>query len=78
LTTHEKMTKEEFENKIKKSAIGFQIGGFRPEDSLTSSWIGNVKVSGESWPKSNGQSMIPICQLNLKELPNIPENLKDN
>jgi len=73
------MTKEEFENKIRKSAIKFQVGGFRPEDSLTSSWIGNVtvKLGDESWPESNGQPMIPICQLNLTELPNRPENLKD-
>ena len=73
------MTKEEFENKIKKSAIKFHVGGFRPEENLTASWIGNVTVKGtnESWPESNGQPMIPICQLNLSELTNRPDNLKD-
>lgn len=73
------MTKEEFQDKIRKPAIKFQVGGFRPEDSLTASWIGNVTVGkrDESWPESNGQPMIPICQLNLSKLPSRPENLKD-
>ncbi|QNR25165.1 DUF1963 domain-containing protein [Croceimicrobium hydrocarbonivorans] len=73
------MTREEFETKIKKPAILFQVGGFRPTDSKTASWIGKVMVgeAGESWPESNGKPMIPICQLNLKELPSRPDNLKD-
>jgi uncharacterized protein YwqG len=73
------MTKDEFENKIKKSAIVFQVGGFRPIENLTASWIGNITVKGinESWPEFNGQPMIPICQLNLSELTNRPDNLKD-
>lgn len=73
------MTREEFENKIKKSAIRFQVGGFRPSESTTASWIGKVTVAkdGETWPESNGKPMIPICQLNLAELSKRPDNLKD-
>lgn len=73
------MTKEEFENNISKPAIQFQVGGFKPQESLTASWIGEVTVGkkGESWPEYNGKPMIPICQLNLTELPTKPENLKD-
>lgn len=73
------MKKKEFENRIKRPATIFQVGGFRPEDSLTASWIGNITVKkrNESWPESNGQPMIPICQLNLSGLSDIPESLKD-
>lgn len=73
------MKREEFGNKIKKSAIRFQVGGFRPTESLTASWFGKVTVAkdGESWPESNGNPMIPICQLNLSELSQRPENLQN-
>lgn len=73
------MTKEEFANQIRKSAIGFQVGGFRPDESLTASWFGKVLVGkkGEAWPVSNGNPMLPICQINLTEITGIPENLSD-
>lgn len=73
------MTKEEFVHKIRKPAIKFQVGGFRPVEDLTASWIGNITVKGvnESWPEFKGQPMIPICQLNLSEFTNKPNNLKD-
>lgn len=73
------MTKEDFENKIRKWAIRFQVGGFKPEDSLTASWLGKVTVKryNEDWPESNGKPMIPICQLNLTNLPQRPQNLMD-
>ena len=49
-----------------------------PSDKL-SSWFGNVKVAkvGESWPIYEGVPMVPICQLNIKELPYIPKTLKN-
>lgn len=73
------MNKEDFANKIKRSAIKFQIGGFRPDTSLTASWFGKVLVgkSGEDWPTSKGKPMIPICQINLEEIPERPVNLSD-
>ena len=73
------MTQKEFENRIKKPSIRFHVGGFRPNDSLTASWVGNVTVKkdDETWPESNGQPMIPICQLNLRELTYKPANLQD-
>ncbi len=73
------MTRDEVANQMRKSTIGFTVGGFRPKDILTASWVGKVTVKkkGESWPYSNDKPMIPICQLNLSVLENIPDNLKD-
>lgn len=73
------MTKQELENQLAKRAIKFQVGGFRPDDSLTASWFGKVLVGkkDDTWPLSNGQPMLPICQLNLAAIPNRPDNLKD-
>lgn len=73
------MNKEEIENQITKKATVFQVGGFRPEESPLSSWLGRVLVQkpNEEWPQSNGEPMIPVCQINLKELQYVPKNLKD-
>jgi len=73
------MTKEEIAKLISRPAIIFEVGGFKPIDDIKSSWIGKVLVAmdGENWPISNGQPMIPLCQINLTNLPYKPENLKD-
>ncbi|MEM9830482.1 MAG: DUF1963 domain-containing protein [Bacteroidota bacterium] len=73
------MTKEEFEKKIRKPAVGFQVGGFRPGESILDSWFGKVLVGGEgeSWPESEGKPMIPVCQINLREMTYRPKNLLD-
>ena len=70
---------EEFEKSIRKQASVFEIGGFRPPDDPLTSWFGKVKVAlpGESWPVSDGTSMIPLAQINLTELPYIPDELSD-
>lgn len=73
------MNQEEVANQIGRSAIKFQVGGFRPEDSVTKSWFGKILVckDGEQWPENNGEEMIPICQINLKELSDLPGNIND-
>lgn len=73
------MTKEEIIKQISKPAIAFEVGGFKPDDNIKSSWIGKVLVGkiGEEWPHSNGKPMIPLCQINLSELPYKPDNIKD-
>ena len=73
------MTKQEIENKIRKEATKFQIGGFKPDDSPLSSWIGKILVceKGEKWPMSNGSPMIPICQINIKNSSIKADNLND-
>lgn len=64
---------------IRRSAIPFQVGGFRPDHSPTTSWVGKVMLAkeGETWPQSNGIPMMPICQINLTDLPNRPASLQD-
>lgn len=55
------------------------VGGFRtPEDPLTS-WLGRVRVLGQSetWPSYDGAPMVGICQILLAELPFVPPALSD-
>lgn len=73
------MKKEEIEIALRKPAIKFEIDGFKPIESNSASWIGKVLLcsKGEKWPNSNGKPMIPICQINIAELPNKEEYLDD-
>ncbi len=71
-----------YEQQIKatsKPAAIFQIGGFKSPKNIKSSWFGKVLVGkkGEEWPESNGKPMIPLCQLDVSDLPYKPENIKD-
>ena len=62
---------------ISRQAIVLDIGGFRPPDDPLTSWFGKVNVAlpAESWPESNGQPMLALCQVNVKELPVMPPHL---
>ena len=73
------MTKKDFIAKITKPATIFEVGGFKPDDNMLSSWFGKVLVSAqdENWPLSNNEPMIPLCQLNLSDLPFKPTILDD-
>lgn len=73
------MTKEEILEKIARKPTVFLVGGFRPDDDILSSWVGKVMVGkeGEEWPMSDGEPMIPLCQINLTRIPYKPDNLKD-
>lgn len=64
---------------IAKPATIFEVGGFRPDANPASSWVGKVMLgkAGEKWPDSNGRPMIPICQLNLTNIPFKPATLSD-
>ena len=55
------------------------VGGFQPPDALDASWFGRVLLGkpGERWPTHAGKPMIPLCQINCRELPYIPESLED-
>ncbi|WMT43292.1 DUF1963 domain-containing protein [Paenibacillus sp. D2_2] len=70
---------EILKRKIMRQATLLQIGGFRPSGELTSSIFGKVNVSlpNEEWPSSNNKPMIPLCQINIIQLPYIPVSLKD-
>ena len=70
---------KEIRTKLSRKAISFQVGGFRPDDNPYSSWIGKVLVaeSDASWPQHGGKNMVPVCQLNLTNLPYKPAILSE-
>ena len=73
------MTMEEIKEKLARKAVTFQTGGIRPTKELLESWIGCVrwKKPGEGIPNDkNGNEMIPIATLFIKDLPYIPEHLQ--
>ena len=64
-------------NTIKRSTAVAQIGEFRADNSSDKSrFSGNVLMQpDEKWPSSNGQPMQALLQINLSELPIIPDKL---
>ncbi len=70
-------TDDEFRNKIIRKSVELEIGGQRPNNSLTSSWFGKVLLakSNEKWPTQDGKPMKPLCQINIKELDFVPDTL---
>ena len=70
---------EEIKKQLVKRATGFITGGFRPTNSNTESWIGQVYLYRESEDipiDDNGKAMLPLLQICLEELPYIPDTLK--
>lgn len=71
---------DEIKRILVKKATGFTAGGFKPTNSATESWIGRVYLykEDETIPADNeGETMLPILQICLYELPYIPDALKD-
>lgn len=69
---------EEVKNKISKNAIVFEVGGFRPENTIQESWIGKVSVykSEETIPiDKNDELMLPLAQIYIPNLPFIHPKL---
>jgi len=64
---------------IKRSAVELEIGGFRPSGDPRGSWFGRVTwgAPNEDWPTAAGKPMLPLCQVNLTELPFRPARLDD-
>lgn len=65
--------------KLRRRAIVFEIGGFRPPADLDVSWFGRVLLGAkdERWPETHGRLMHPLCQINLTMLPFRPPQLED-
>jgi len=70
---------ETIKDKVKRKATLMQIGGFKPDNDLSSSWFGKVMLClpGEEWPTCNGKPLNALCQINLTQLPYVPELLSD-
>ena len=66
--------------RIERKATIFTTGGFRPENTLTESWIGRVFAyhEDEEIPTDEkGHLMLPLLQVYLPTLPFVPDQLKD-
>lgn len=71
---------DDIKRQIVKKAIIFETGGFKPSYSDTESWIGNVylyKEQEELPHDEHANLMIPLFQLCLDGLENVPEVLAD-
>ena len=70
---------KEIRESLKRRAIIFDVGGFRPPDDPLASWFGRVNVCApdESWPTMDGEPMHALCQINLTGLPFRPPRLDD-
>ena len=55
-----------------------ELGGFRPPEDPAASWAGAVRVGlpGEGWPSQDGESMLALLQVNVSELPFMPQVLE--
>lgn len=64
---------------LRRRAIRFEIGGFRPPEDPHASWFGCVNFAGkgEEWPTTSGDPMHALCQINITELPFRPPRLED-
>jgi uncharacterized protein YwqG len=70
---------EEIRQALKRRAIVYEIGGFRPSGDRLESWFGRVSLCapGEGWPQSGGEPMHALCQIDLCALPFRPPRLND-
>lgn len=70
---------DEIRKKLKRQAIAFTVGGFRPSTDPFESWFGRVSVGapGEEWPLFEGKPMQALCQINTSNLPFRPSGLED-
>lgn len=69
----------ELKQEIVRSATAFDVGGFRPLDTLEESWIARVTAykENELIPLDDkGREMIPLLQLYLPNLPYVPKGLE--
>jgi len=66
--------------RIERKATIFTTGGFRPENTLTESWIGRVfayREEEEIPTDEEGYLMLPLLQVYLPALPFVPAPFKD-
>lgn len=71
---------EDIKKQIVKQATELITGGFKPTNSISESWIGKVYLykEDEEIPKDiKGDLMLPLFQLCLDNIENIPETLVD-
>jgi uncharacterized protein YwqG len=70
---------EEYARLNTRRASALQVGGFRPTNNVSASNFGRkpLALPSETWPSSNGKSLLFVCQLNLTTAPVLPALLDD-
>lgn len=64
--------------KLGKRPVIAKIGGFRPDPSIMSWFGGNFLIEkGLSWPKYQGNNMLPVIQMCISEIPEGKEYFGD-
>jgi len=73
------MTIEEIKKVLKRKAVIFQTGGFKPANEIGESWIGCVKwkQKDDEIPKDkDGEDMFPLASIFTGGLEYVPEGIK--
>ena len=71
---------EDLKKQIVRKATEFITGGFKPTNSISESWIGKVYLfkEEEEIPKDkDGNLMLPLFQLCLDNIENVPKSLSN-
>jgi hypothetical protein len=69
----------DWKKRLGRPASAIEFFGPPGEFDLTGTQFGRVNAAlpGEEWPAHAGRAMQPVAQLNLREAPFLPENLRD-
>jgi hypothetical protein len=64
--------------RLRRPATIGRLGGREETGAALSSWFGRVTVGrrGEAWPVYDGKPMLPLLQLHVPDLPNVPPRLR--
>lgn len=77
MTSEAKRVLNELKTKLRRAAIA-HVGGFRPPENPTASWFGKgVGFEDEGLPTYKGKEMFPLLQINVEELPFVPDELAE-
>ena len=70
---------EQLKPELKKECHAIITADSKKKYGVFDSWLGTVHLMlpSEKWPTHDGKDMIPLCQLNISQLSNKPEGLKD-
>ena len=74
------MRVNEIKELLRRKSVTFDTGEIKPTKALLESWIGRVgfKLTNEVLPTDDeGEELMPLAMLFLKDLPYLPEPLKD-
>ncbi len=72
-----KQVLDELKANLRKACLA-EVGGFRPPENPKTSWFGKgVCLENEGLPVYKGKQLFPLLQINVTELPLVPNELSD-